>query len=130
MAIIKFKDADIEIGALNISQRLDHIKYLRKQIIDDAKTYMSGLPLQLCLAIWNKATADAKAIDIGSDAFMEATHTYESYAYALVLSVIKAIPTFNLHDALSVIETDPEKILRIIRYEVLKFAPINPGVTE
>ena len=119
---LKIKNKSVTLNKLTPNQLLEHLKFLKLEIVNEVKTYMVGLPLKLCEYIWTMTRAEVKAVELGTAAYKQETFKVRSLAYALVLSTRGQIE-LTIDEAVQALETDMEAIGKAIAFDVLGFKP-------
>jgi hypothetical protein len=125
MAVIKHKDKEYIVTRLTLEKQLEHLSFLRMNIVGEIKKQMVGLPLDLCKHIWDEARKEVKVVEFHRPEYKLECCRFECLVNALVLAVNDK--DFRHKDGMEVLDRDVDGVGLIIIYEILGFPKVTKG---
>ena len=119
--MVTWKDKKLETPKLSLEQHIVLLHWLRDEHMAEIKRQMVGLPLDLCILIWNKGREECRAIDLNTLEYKLALLTLQSLAYALYLAIREKEKEFTYKDALDVVNAGNDGVYETIMFDVLDF---------
>lgn len=103
---LEYNGKTYRLKPLELGDLLEHAKYHRDMVFDNAKRNMIGLPFELAKYAWDTAKAEAAKIEVGTTEFKNAVLSFEGQIYGLWLSIRHAHPEVALKEVLGMFEAD------------------------
>lgn len=116
----KHKDKEYTLGPIGLQNRLEHLAWLRLQVMAEVKAQMIGLPLELCKHIWDEARKESKAIEIGTHEYQIACCKFDALAKALQLATDPK--EITVKESIDILGRDIDTIGPAIMFDVLNFS--------